>query len=132
MVRLLSAGWSRIALFFCVYLAPGVSHAQDLAPRAYLITPIHSNAVTLTYSFFDGTLLFEGTLPLSGATARAHVTIFNYTRSLGFFGRTANFSASLPYGVGNFRGTVADAEAFAYRSGLLSTTFRFSVNLIVG
>src|SRR5262244_4467428 len=121
-----------VAVFWGLALEIGIASAQDLAPRAYLITPIHSNAVTLTYSFFDGTLLFEGTLPLSGATARAHVTIFNYTRSLGFFGRTANFTASLPYGVGNFRGTVADAEAFAYRSGLLSTTFRFSVNLIGG
>jgi hypothetical protein len=25
--------------------------AQDLAPRAYLITPLHANAVTLTWSF---------------------------------------------------------------------------------
>ena len=132
MVRLLSAGSFRILVMLGLHLTAGFSHAQDLAPRAYLITPIHSNAVTLTYSFFDGTLLFEGTLPLSGATAQAHVAIFNYTRSLGFFGRTANLTASLPYGVGNFRGTVADAEVLAYRSGLLSTTFRFSVNLIGG
>jgi len=132
MVRLLSAGWSRIVLFFCVYLAPGVSHAQDLAPRAYLITPIHSNAVTLTYSLFDGTFFSEGTAPITGATAGAQVVIFNYSRSLKFFGRTANFAASLPYGVGNFRGTAVGAEVHAYRSGLLPTTFRFSVNLIGG
>src|SRR5215469_17148495 len=84
-------------------LQANVSDAQDLAPRAYLITPIHSNAVTLTYSLFDGSLLLEGTAPITGATARAHVAIFNYSRSLGFLGRTANFTASLPYRVGNFR-----------------------------
>jgi hypothetical protein len=115
-----------------VYFAGNVCYAQDLAPRAYLITPIHSNAVTLTYSLFDGNLLFEGTAPITDASARAHVAIFNYSRSLSFFGRTANFTASLPYGVGNFRGTVVSAETLAYRSGLLSTTFRFSVNLIGG
>lgn len=104
-------------------------YAQDLAPRAYLITPIHSNAVTLTYSFLTGDLLFDGTVPITGATARVSVSLFNYSHSLRFFGRTANFLAVLPYGVGNFRGTVVDAPAKAYRSGLLDSAFRFSVNL---
>jgi len=113
-------------------LCANVCDAQDLAPRAYLITPIHSNAVTLTYSLFDGSLLFEGTAPITGATARAHIAIFNYSRSLEFLGRTANFTASLPYGVGNFRGTVVGAETHAYRSGLLPAAFRFSVNLMGG
>src|SRR5215469_1368989 len=113
-------------------LCANVCDAQDLAPRAYLITPIHSNAVTLTYSLFDGSLLFEGTAPITGATARAHIAIFNYSRSLEFLGRTANFTASLPYGVGNFRGTVVGAETHAYRSGLLPAALRFSVNLMGG
>lgn len=132
MVRLLSAGSFRFFVFFSVCLAGDLCHAQDLAPRAYLITPVHSNAVTLTYSFFDGNLLFEGTVPITGATARAHVAILNYFHSLRLFGRTANFTASLPYGVGNFRGTVVGAETLAYRSGLLPATFRFSVNLVGG
>src|SRR5690349_4471796 len=42
--------------------------AQDLAPRAYLITPLHSNAVNLTYSFFHGGLDFNGVVPITGAT----------------------------------------------------------------
>src|SRR5262249_39612856 len=105
------------------------SHAQDLAPRAYVITPIHSNAVTVTSSFFTGNLLFDGTVPITGASARASVTAFNFTHSLGFFGRTANFLVVLPYGVGNFQGKVIGAETHAYRSGLLDSAWRFSVNL---
>ena len=132
MVRLLNVGSFPKVVFFAVYLASNVCHAQDLAPRAYVITPIHSNAVTLTYSLFDGSLLFEGTVPITGATARAHVAIFNYAHSLRLLGRTANFTASLPYGVGNFRGTVVGAETLAYRSGLLPATFRFSMNLMGG
>ena len=132
MVRPVCARSFRIVLLVSLYLGSGACHAQDLAPRAYLITPIHSNAVTLTYSLFDGNLLFEGAVPITGASARVHVTIFNYSRSLTFFGRTANFTASLPYGVGNFRGTVVGAETLAYRSGLLPVTFRFSVNLVGG
>ena len=42
--------------------------AQDLAPRAYIITPLHSNAITLTWAFYDGGLNFNGTIPITGAT----------------------------------------------------------------
>ena len=119
-----------IVLLFGVCLAAAaICRAQDLAPRAYVITPLHSNAVNLTYSFFDGNIIFDGTTPIADARARANVSILSISHSLNFFGRTAMFSASLPYGVGNFRGTVADAETLAYRSGLLASSFRFSVNL---
>ena len=127
-----AAGLCGIIVAFSGSFAAKVCLAQDLAPRAYIITPVRSNAITLTYSFFDGNLLFEGTLPVTGSTAKVSVTIFNYSHSLKLFGRTANFTGSLPYGVGNLRGTVVGAEAFAYRSGLLPATFRFSVNLVGG
>lgn len=104
-------------------------HGQDLAPRAYLITPVHSNAVTLTYTFYTGNINFDGAVPITGATARVNVSLFNYSHSLRFFGRTANFLAMLPYGVGTFKGTVVEAPVHSYRSGLLDSAFRFSVNL---
>jgi Putative MetA-pathway of phenol degradation len=103
--------------------------AQDLAPRAYFITPVHSNAVTLTWSFYHGGLDFNGTIPITGATGKYSVPILSYYRSLSFFGRSANITASLPYGVGNFSGAVLGTERSVYRSGLLDFSFRFSVNL---
>ena len=106
--------------------------AHDLAPRAYVITPIHSNAVTLTYSFSAGDVFFNNALPVRDSTGIIHVPLFSYFHSLNFFGRTANFTAALPYGVGHFQGTVMDNEAKPYRSGLLDSSFRFSVNLIGG
>jgi hypothetical protein len=42
--------------------------AQELAPRAYVITPVHSNAITLTWSFYDGGADFNGVLPITGTT----------------------------------------------------------------
>lgn len=106
-----------------------VLHAQDLTPRAYIITPIHSNAVTLTYSFSDGGVTTDNAIPLTGATAVLHVPIFNYYHALSFFGRSANVVASLPYGVAHYQGTFRDGEMKIYRSGLLDSVFRFSVNL---
>jgi len=106
-----------------------LSWTQDLAPRAYLITPVHSNAVTLTYAFFNGDLLLDGALPIEAATARASVSNFSFSHSLRILGRSASFSASLPYGVGNFHGTVAGTETTAYRSGMLDSSYRFSIKL---
>lgn len=128
-MRILDARPHAFALLISIYLSASCCPAQDLAPRAYLITPVHSNAVTLTYSFYDGGIEFEGTVPITGASAKVSVPVFSYSHSLNFFGRTANFLVSLPYGIGNFRGTVFGAETLAYRSGLLPATFRFSVNL---
>ena len=116
-----------LLLSFVVLAASG--WAQDLAPRAYIITPIHTNAVTLAYSFSTGNLIFDGSAPITDATATISTPILSLFHTLSFFGRSANFTASLPYGVGDFRGTVAGAEAHAYRSGMLDSSIRFSVNL---
>lgn len=106
--------------------------AQDLAPRAYIITPVHANAVTVTWSFFDGGVNFNGTVPIANATGTYYVPILSYYHSLNFFGRSANVTASLPYGVGNFKGDVAGQPEQIYRSGLLDAAFRLSVNLLGG
>lgn len=103
--------------------------AQDLAPRAYLITPLHSNAINLTYSFFTGGLDLNGTIPVTGATGTYSVPIVSYYHSFSFFGRSANIAATLPYGVGTFQGSSLGTNQQIYRSGLLDTGFRFSVNL---
>jgi len=109
--------------------ALGIAWGQDLAPRAYVITPLHWNAVTLTYTYNTGSLLFDGAVPITGATANISAPSITYYHALNFFGRSANILASLPYGVGNFQGHAIGAEQHAYRSGLLDSVYRFSVNL---
>jgi hypothetical protein len=106
--------------------------AQDLAPRAYVITPVHSNAITITWGFYTGGVDFNGTVPIGNATGTYYVPIFSYYHSMNFFGRSANFTGSLPYAVGHFQGTVSGQSRSIYRSGLLDSTFRLSVNLLGG
>jgi outer membrane putative beta-barrel porin/alpha-amylase len=102
---------------------------QDLAPRAYVITPVRSNAVTMAYSYNDGNLLIEGAVPITGATGRISGPWRTTTRSA--------FSAARPtspcrYGVGTFEGTALGEQRSIYRSGLFDSVFRFSVNLAGG
>lgn len=108
------------------------SFAQDLAPRAYIVTPVHSNAVTLTWSWYDGGVNFNGTIPITGATGTYSVPIFSLYHSFNFFGRSANVTGSLPYAVGNFSGQVLGTNHSLYRSGLLDLSARISVNLMGG
>ena len=72
------------------------AYGQDLAPRAYVITPLHSNALTLTYTYYTGGLQFDGAVPITGATANISVPILSYYHALNFFGRSANIVATLP------------------------------------
>ena len=120
----------RSALWFLLAVCPfGALRAQSLAPRAYVITPDQTNAVILTESFYNGGLNFNGTIPITGATGTYSIPTFSYYHSFSFFGRSANFTAVLPYGVGTFQGSVLGTEKEIYRSGLADAQFRLSVNL---
>jgi len=107
-------------------------HAQDLAPRAYLITPLGSNAITLANAYNDGDLLLEGTVPIEDATASLDVPSLTYYRAFSLLGRSANLIAGVAYGVGSFEGTVLGEQASIYRSGLFDSVVRLSVNLVGG
>ena len=108
---------------------PQLLRAQDLSPRAYLITPLHSNAVTLTWSFYDGSIDFNGALPVSDATGniqRADLQLLPLVRPLWPLRqhrrRVALRSRQLS-------GNACGAEQHLYRSGLVDSVYRFSVNL---
>src|SRR5579862_5811177 len=118
-----------LAAISVLALLPRILRAQDLAPRAYIVIPVHSNAVNLTYSYYNGNVIFDGAVPITDGKAYINVSVISVTHSLNFFGRSANILASLPYGVGNFSGTVKEAEGNLYRSGMLDSGIRFSVNV---
>jgi hypothetical protein len=120
---------SAAGVVFSVCVVVGIRQAQDLAPRAYVITPLHSNAIIQTWARYDGSINYNGALPVSGATGTYNVEIFSCYHSFSFFGRSANVVASLPYALGSFQGTALGAEQHLYRSGLLDSVYRFSVNL---
>ena len=121
----------RLGLAAALLLCPlRVLRAQDLAPRAYLITPTHSNAVTLTWSFYDGSINFNGAIPISDAKGKYSVPIFNYYHSFGLFGRSANIVAALPYAVGTLPGNCCSEWNRTFTAPVLvDSVYRFSVNL---
>ena len=106
-----------------------VCHPQDLSPRAYVITPVNLNLVTFTYSFNDGNVLFDQALPVTGGQGKINSWVCTYLYSGDFFGRSFQATASLPYAEGNLSGKLLNQEMHLYRSGLVDSVYRFSVNL---
>jgi hypothetical protein len=69
---------------------------------------------------------------VKNARGTYNVPVLSVYHSFSFFGRSANFTASLPYAVGNFSGEVLSQQRSVYRSGLLDFGARLSVNLYGG
>ena len=121
---------ARCLALLCLALTFGfVAIAQTLAPRAYIITPVDANAVTFSWSYYNGGVNLNGAIPVTGATGTYSVPIFSYYHSFSLFGRSANITGFLPYGVGTFQGALLGTQRQIYRSGLLDVDFRFSVHL---
>ena len=120
------------ALLLALGLWQGPAHAQDLTPRAYVVAPVGSNAVVLTYSHLGGSVQLSSASPLTAAHSDVDLAIAGYYRSFDFFGRSANFTVSVPYGFGDFKGTVAEVPKESRRSGSLDVIARLGVNLLGG
>jgi hypothetical protein len=106
--------------------------AQDLTPRAYVITPVRSNAAIFSYAYNRGEVLLDPTVPIEDLNAQIHVPILSFYHSFNFFSRSANVAVAVPYGYGHFRGRVLGDDTRITRSGLADSRIRVSVNLFGG
>lgn len=113
-------------------LLPSICPAQDLAPRAYVVTPVSSNAINLTYAFSSGELVFEPTLPITDAKGSIHAPVVSFYHSFDLLGRSASVTAALPFAHGNLRGSVNGENRAVARLGLADTVIRFAVNIAGG
>ena len=78
-----------------VLCAQGVP-AQELNPRAYVITPTGSNAFNLAYTYLAGHPDVAGAAPITEAEATVDLAALGYYRSFGLLGRSANLALAIP------------------------------------
>lgn len=90
--------------------------------------PSRSNAVTPTWGFYNGGIDLSGSIPAT-TSGVYNVPLVSYYHSLSFFRRSADVTASLPYGFGTFAAVSLGKRKSAYRSGLYDVGMRLSVNL---
>jgi len=107
-------------------------HAQDLDPRAYVVTPLELNIAVAIYNHTWGDVLLDPSLPVDDVTARLNAYAIGYFRSINFFGRSANIRIALPYVTGHVEGLLLGQFAEANRSGFADLRAQMSVNLLGG
>jgi hypothetical protein len=112
----------------CAFRAtPG--HAQSIEPRAYSDIPVGMNFLTAGYAYSQGGLEYE-TLPVSNAHFDTSTGILGFTHSLDAWGKSANFSAVLPFswlsGSALYAGQPLSREISAFGDPAL----RFAINLL--
>ena len=122
----------RLVLAAALLGAAHLVHAQELNPRAYVITPVGTNVINLGYSHLEGNPDVAGAAPITDAYGRVDLTALGYYRSFAFLGRSANVALGIPYAVGDFSASVSEVPRHVSRSGFLDSSLRLSVNLIGG
>jgi hypothetical protein len=126
------AGWPPLAIGLAMSLIPAICVGQDLTPRAYLVTPVSSNAINLTYTYSTGELVFEPTAPVADAMGTIHAPVASVYHSFGVLGRSASITVALPFALGDLRGTVSGEGRAITRRGLADTVVRLAVNIAGG
>lgn len=106
--------------------------AQELIPAAYTPAPAGVNLVSVASFYNDGDIAFDPSGPIEDGSGEILASTLSYSRTLGLFGRSATFTAILPYVVGDLEGLYLGEQAYAERSGIGDTAVRVGVNLYGG
>jgi hypothetical protein len=119
--------WTRIWVVVAVLTATGV-HAQDLEPRLYANTPVGVNFLIAGYSYSQGNVLADPSVPLTNGEVTIHSAVLAYARSLDLWGLSGKVDAVLPSacasGAAEFAGMPMTREV----CGLADPRVRLSVN----
>jgi len=116
---------------FCLIVfmfAAAGSRAQELEPRSYSNAPVGLNFLIAGYSYAEGKVAFDPSLPVADAQFHANTGVVAYARSLNAWGKSAKFDVVLPYSSFSGQGLVGGQPREREMSGFSDPLFRFSMN----
>jgi hypothetical protein len=119
--------WSRIWVVLAVFAATGM-HAQDLEPRLYANTPVGLNFLIAGYSYSQGNVLADPSVPLTNGEVTIHSPVLAYSRSLDLWGLSGKVDAVLPYACASGSAEFAGLPGTRDVCGLADPRARLSVN----
>ena len=115
-------------ILFLWNLSP--AYSQDLEPRTYTNIPRGLNFILAGYSYSQGGVVFDPTIPLENADIHIHGTVFAWARSIKVGPMSGKVDVILPYGwlsgSAEFDGQTVTRDV----SGLADPRLRMSVNFI--
>jgi hypothetical protein len=116
------------ALSVVVLVGAGAARAQDLEPRAYVDTPVGMNFLIASYSYSEGGVSTDASLPIQGAQLQQNNFVLAYARSLNVFGKSGKIDVILPFSQLSGSALVAGQLVEREVTGFADPRFRFSVN----
>ena len=112
------------ALLFNLYCT---AVSQDLDPRAYLRTPVHLNSVITGFTYSNGDVVTDPTLPIKNIKAQVQFASLGYNRTFSLFGLGAQALVVMPWSWAQVSGEVNEQQGRVTRSGLADMRARLSV-----
>jgi len=103
--------------------------AQELTPRIYWPAPKGTRVFVTGYSHASGDVLFDSSVPISGADSKINSGILAYVQTLGLWGRTTNLLVQLPYAWGTTKGLLEGTPASRDFSDFGDLDVTLNVNL---
>ena len=70
--------------------------AQELTPRIYWPAPKGTRILVTGYSYSEGDVIFDPSIPIKGADSKINTGVLAYVQTLGLWGRASNLSWSYP------------------------------------
>jgi hypothetical protein len=103
-------------------------HAQDLEPRPYANTPVGVNFLIAGYSYSQGNVLADPSVPLTNGEVTVHSPVLAFARSLDLWGLAGKVDAALPYACASGSAAFAGMPGTRDMCGLADPRMRLSVN----
>jgi hypothetical protein len=111
-------------------LVPRPCGGQQLEPRNYSNVPLGMNFVIAGYTYSQGDVLPDPSIPARDAHARIHTLLGGYARSFGLWGQSGLVSVAVPYASGTVSGLLEGVPTSVERSGFGDPLFRVSYNFV--
>jgi hypothetical protein len=109
---------------------PGVALAQEIEPRAYANLPRGLNALALAYSWSEGNVVSDATLPLQDLNLTTHTPTAFYVRTFSLFGKLGRVQATVPFVFLAGTAKLEGQDTAGTRTGFADARLRFGLNII--
>jgi hypothetical protein len=109
-----------------------ITMAQDLEPRAYIRLPINTNVVLPGFSYSNGKVVTDPSVPLKDFKASVGTFSMGYARTFNLFGKTAQVFGVVPLCVAHASALVNGQSQEVDRRGSADIRTRLSVLLVGG
>lgn len=119
-----------LSLLLVASLCATVPVAQELSPRAYWPAPTGTKVLVTGYTYAEGDVYFDPSVPLNGVDSQVNVALLAYMQTLNLWGRSSNILLELPYSWGTTTGLLDETPSEKDFAGFANMGITMMINLV--